>query len=414
MPLRTLPLQAARCFCSLPRKARRTCGRTRAPRHSGGVMSAPALSGVSIGDLFDEHCSDGTVRNRFLTIWSAASTALACIAALLPCALTVDFAGANVLSFPGDGTSGERLSYEIATQCTPPFRIDVVLSSETPSSNRERTNLLKAVVTMVRRLFEAEVGVHMLAGNMAHEIALLLSGTGIAIKTIEIELAALKEKALPSAELKTLEEAHQQVLIESRLGLYLVRNFLSASSSTKYSRVVPMRSQRFAIGDILNEMLELYKRMAVRRGIEIRQIEVGPLPELRGDPDEIRRALHNVLNNALKYSYRSGPSAERHIRIRTKVPYDPGFRKARFGIEISNYGLGVSDDEQRKVFQHGFRGYQAVQEVAPGSGIGLSEVQKIMSAHGGMAKFASKLVHETGDGEQTYLTTVTLILPYDR
>ena len=247
---------------------------------------------------------------------------------------------------------------------------------------------------------------------MAHAgVAVLLAGTGIAVQAIQEELVGLQQHSEVASHLASVGSAYAQVFTDSRLGLFLVRNFLSASSGNSLSKGAQPRMHRVSIESLLEEMIELYERIAKRRGIFIHRD--GPeLPTVRGDPDELKRAIHNVLSNAIKYSYRSSIDTERYIRIRTKVPYDPGFRRLRLGIEFSNYGLGLSPEEQKKAFRHGFRGEQAIREVAVGSGIGLSEVQKIMSNHQGVAKLMSKPVHEH-DAGLTYLTTVTLILPYN-
>ena len=78
---------------------------------------------------------------------------------------------------------------------------------------------------------------------------------------------------------------------------------------------------------------------------------------------------------------------------------------------ISNYGLGVDEEEAKKVFIAGFRGRQAREEVASGFGIGLSEVEKIARAHNGRVTLRSRALHEDTAGELTYVTAVTLILP---
>jgi len=136
------------------------------------------------------------------------------------------------------------------------------------------------------------------------------------------------------------------------------------------------------------------------------------LPRVMGAEMEIQRLFHNILNNAIKYSYHSIPTARRTIRVWSKVPYDPGFHQQRFSIVFENYGLGLAKEEQGDVFRAGFRGKQAVAEVPIGAGIGLSEAHKIMKVHLGEIKFNSKELFEDGSGEPTYKTSVELIFPY--
>jgi len=369
---------------------------------------------VPFARVLDQHCSDGTIRNRLLAAWRSAAASLERMSAATGGGVEVTVADRAILTV-ACAAAGEpdRLSFEVETHATPPLHVALLLPGLADTPDRERVvALAEATIDLVRRLFDAEVRVHMLASNMAHEVALLLAGTGVAVRVLEQELEGFEDKTTDPADLGLLRKASGQIVTDSRLGLYLVRNFLSATASARYGRIIGARGVRFSLDDVLGEMLTLYERLAAARGIAIRRDPGDPaLPMVRGNPDEIKRAIHNVLSNAIKYSYRSVPGGERYVQIRAKV-YDPGFRKPRFGLEFSNFGLGLSDDEQKRVFQHGFRGEQAIREVAVGSGIGLSEVQKIMQAHGGGAKLVSRRAHhDEPSGQVTYVTTVTLIFP---
>jgi signal transduction histidine kinase len=159
-------------------------------------------------------------------------------------------------------------------------------------------------------------------------------------------------------------------------------------------------------------MIELYEPQAAQKDIRIESFGLEELPDIRGYELDLRRAVHNLLNNAIKYSYHSVSDAKRVIRIRTRVPYDPGFRKRRLAVIFDNYGLGLAPDEKAHALKPGFRGRQAQAEVPSGSGIGLSEVAKIMKRHGGDVKIDSRELHVTKEGMTTYRTAVELIFPY--
>ena len=199
---------------------------------------------------------------------------------------------------------------------------------------------------------------------------------------------------------------------ECRLGLYIVRNFLSHTSEARYNEAVKPNFEEIDLSSILMDMVDLYRMNAVRKRITIDMSGIAKLPTVRGSAMEIRRLFHNILNNAVKYSYHSVPTAQRVVRIKSKIPYDPGFRQPRFAIAFENYGLGVTDMERASVFKAGFRGQQAIAEVPIGAGIGLSEAAKIMKAHKGQIRFHSKELYESEIGDRAYLTTVEVIFPY--
>lgn len=271
-------------------------------------------------------------------------------------------------------------------------------------------DLMDAISEILARLFNATVGFRSLTINMAHELSVMMLGMGLLMKRID----SVSDNETKSSQLSTsMKKTRALVIAQCRLGLYIVRNFLSHASETRYTEVVRPQFKIINLREILSEMLDLHRPAAEKKGITIDETGVGELPTFIGSDMEIKRLLHNILNNAVKYSYHSVPTAHRSIRVRSKVPYDPGFRTQRFSLVFENYGLGLADDEKRNVFKAGFRGQQAVAEVPIGSGIGLSEALKIADAHHGEIRLNSKELFEER-GQRTYLTTVEVILPYAR
>jgi signal transduction histidine kinase len=271
--------------------------------------------------------------------------------------------------------------------------------------------LMDAIVDIVQRLVKASTGFRMVTINMAHELSLMLVNLGMLTTQVE-ELFTTYNTAPRSKEFANEILRLQKIVhTQCRLGLFIVRNFLSHSSEDSYNKVVKPQFRLISLEDVLRETTELYHLLATEKGLTIEYTVTG-LPAIYGDSMEIRRLFHNVLNNALKYSYHSVPYANRVIRIRSKVPYDPGFNRRRFSITIENYGLGFTEKERRNVFKPGFRGKQAVAEVPIGSGIGLSEASKIMKLHKGEIRLQSKALYGDDEEHLTYLTTVDLIFPY--
>jgi signal transduction histidine kinase len=109
------------------------------------------------------------------------------------------------------------------------------------------------------------------------------------------------------------------------------------------------------------------------------------------DPDALRNALWNLLDNAVKYSPKG---AAIHVRVR--------HREERVVIEVEDSGLGIAPQEQRDIFRKFVRGSTAIRERIKGTGIGLAIVQHIVTAHGGTVVVES----EPGRG-----STFTITLP---
>lgn len=102
-----------------------------------------------------------------------------------------------------------------------------------------------------------------------------------------------------------------------------------------------------------------------------------------GDAAALRRALLNLLSNALKYGRRGS-------EVRVSL--------ARDGedvlIEVADQGIGIPESERVRIFEPFYRGREAVVAQIRGNGLGLSLVRRIAAAHGGSVGVTS--VHGEG------------------
>jgi two-component system, OmpR family, sensor kinase len=103
-----------------------------------------------------------------------------------------------------------------------------------------------------------------------------------------------------------------------------------------------------------------------------------PLPNVQGDPDLLLLAVHNLLENALKFS-RPGDTLE--LRA-----FENG---ADITIEVADTGPGIPEEERPHVWEELYRG-EAGRGV-PGSGLGLALVRAIAERHNGRVGLRSRL-----------------------
>jgi signal transduction histidine kinase len=105
------------------------------------------------------------------------------------------------------------------------------------------------------------------------------------------------------------------------------------------------------------------------------------LPDVLGDEPALRRALGNLLDNAIKY----GGGAPR-IRVTAGVRGDGG----EAFLSVQDHGLGIARDELDHVFEPFYRSREALAGNARGSGLGLSLVRRTVEAHGGRVSVESE------------------------
>jgi two-component system, OmpR family, sensor histidine kinase KdpD len=132
---------------------------------------------------------------------------------------------------------------------------------------------------------------------------------------------------------------------------------------------VKPRMETVDAGSLAGQIVEQYARVFPDRRLSVSR-PGGPV-EARADPELLRLALGQLVENACKYSV---PGASVLISI------DP--RPGRMAIRISNSGSSILSREKRLIFDRFYRGAEAKQQ-APGSGLGLYVARKIALAHGG-------------------------------
>jgi len=114
-----------------------------------------------------------------------------------------------------------------------------------------------------------------------------------------------------------------------------------------------------------------------------------------GDPEELRTAVSNLLDNAVKYS----PYGV-HISVELSAPDEEWLM-----LRVRDRGVGIPHDELKRIFKRFYRVTQRSLAQVKGTGLGLFIVRSIARKHGGRV-----FAQSDGAGKGT---TVTLELPRD-
>jgi two-component system OmpR family sensor kinase len=142
----------------------------------------------------------------------------------------------------------------------------------------------------------------------------------------------------------------------------------------------PLERTPVNVAELLNEAVEVAQDhpKATERELTLTVPRAPwPLPEVRGDPDLLFLAVHNLLTNALKFT-----SPGDRIEVRAQ---EDG---AAVLIEVADTGPGIPEDEIALVWEELYRGKGA--RGIPGSGLGLALVRAIAERHGGQVDLRSR------------------------
>ncbi len=159
----------------------------------------------------------------------------------------------------------------------------------------------------------------------------------------------------------------------------------------RLSRVgrVEYRQQQVDVADIVQRVVD-----AMQVSIRARhaQVIVRELPAVWGDPTALEQVFANLIGNAVNYL---SPVRERRVEVGT-TPAPPGVHSLRI-FYVKDNGLGIPEVALPRLFS----AFQRLHgNVAPGEGIGLALVRRVVERHGGRVWAESK----EGVGTTFYLS----------
>ncbi len=102
--------------------------------------------------------------------------------------------------------------------------------------------------------------------------------------------------------------------------------------------------------------------------------------------NSLNRAFHNLLHNAIKYSWAKGQERRPWVTVRIEK------KDNTVEILIENWGVPIRREEleSRSIFQFGKRGRESEDRGRSGTGIGLYDAHDIISKHGGSLRITSE------------------------
>jgi signal transduction histidine kinase len=189
---------------------------------------------------------------------------------------------------------------------------------------------------------------------------------------------------VPDARQEDRNAALNDVVAEMRQMESLVGDLLALARLEAPTRTAPRRIFR------LDHLVADIHRDAVRHAWEALEVRLGSMPEawVVGDRDDLRRAIWNIADNALKYT-RTG-----------WVELSLAVQDGRAQVRVADSGIGIEEEHLDRMFDRFWRA-PGVRGTS-GSGLGLAIVKWVAELHGGTVSVES----EVGRG-----SVVTLELP---
>jgi hypothetical protein len=218
--------------------------------------------------------------------------------------------------------------------------------------------------------------------SVSHELKTPLTSIRMFAETLR--LGRSKDK-------KAQEEYLDTIVNESQRLTRLLNNVLDFSKIEQGKRTY--RPEPTSLEDIFQSVARTMEYPLSQQGFTIDVKIENNIPDVRVDRDAMEQALLNLLHNAMKYS---GDSREIGMRLKKRDGYAL--------IQVIDHGIGISLQEQKKIFEKFYRAASPENERIAGTGLGLALVSHIVESHGGRLELES----EPGKG-----STFSILIPLE-
>lgn len=156
----------------------------------------------------------------------------------------------------------------------------------------------------------------------------------------------------------------------------LASNLINFEKEELYTSTVYV--SRYELNNYIKNYLEQFNLYARKRQINIIFETNFESQEVWLDRNKMDSIIRNLMTNALKYTCQGG-----NVTVQTQK------NKSHWFITITDTGIGIPANEQKKMFKSLFRGNNAINLQITGSGIGMLLTYKLIKSHAGKISMSS-------------------------
>jgi two-component system phosphate regulon sensor histidine kinase PhoR len=145
------------------------------------------------------------------------------------------------------------------------------------------------------------------------------------------------------------------------------------------------------VDELFNNLIRDWKEKLAAKNLKVIVDLASEALTLRADGTRLEEVLHNLLDNAVKFSRENGQIYLQAVR-----------RGSEMVLSVADNGLGISKEHLPRIFERFYRADKARSRELGGTGLGLAIVKHIAQLHGGRVEAESELGHGT---------TIRVVLP---
>jgi len=208
-----------------------------------------------------------------------------------------------------------------------------------------------------------------LVNNMTHELKTPIS-------TISLASQMLKDNSIPS-EAKNLDRISGIIDDESKRLGFQVEKVLQMAVFDKGE--IKLKIKKVNINHLISSVIENFRINVENRNGKITVSLNADPAEIYIDEVHMTNVILNLLDNSVKYS-----------KDEPEITISSGNEKQGIILTVEDTGIGISKQEQKRIFDKFYRVSTGNVHNVKGSGLGLSYVKKIVEEHKGTIKIDSE------------------------
>lgn len=227
-----------------------------------------------------------------------------------------------------------------------------------PATEGELQSLAHTLNGMLARLSDSFERLARFTADAAHELRTPISAARLALESSLGLPEPERERAVTDAleELGELQEIVDKLLLLSRAD----------------AKRLAAGCERVELAAIARQVMSALEALAAARGMKLALTERPSL--VQGDAALLRRAVHNLVENAVRYGRDGG-------RIDIVLH--------EHGVDVIDDGPGIGAEHLQRIFDRFYRVEVARSSVTGGTGLGLAVTKAVAEAHGGSVSVAS-------------------------
>jgi len=221
----------------------------------------------------------------------------------------------------------------------------------------------------MRPIYQSYQQQQLFTANVAHELRSPLASLLATVEAIMQESSTFSDEG--TVLLKTVEK-------QGRRLSKLITDLLLLTSLEQ--KTLPDTLEHCFLNDLVNDLTEEFLELAIAANIDLNSDVTSREIYVWGNESQLYRLVSNLIANAIQYTTEGGS-----IHISLTADNSTAY------LSVQDTGIGITLDEQERIFERFYRVNQDRSRKTGGTGLGLAIAQAIAVKHGGSLTVESEL-----------------------